>query len=406
MIDQCVILVGGLGSRLGALTRQMPKPLLPVGNAPFLDVIVNEAIRRGFRKLLLLAGFQSEMMLDYANALRSKLPAGHSVTVSIEPEPLGTGGAMAHALKLLDRRFLLLNGDTWFDFNWLDLALLADDGASSVAARRVDIADRYDSLTLHDDMVKAIIPRNENKAGNIFINGGVYCLNKDIFEDFSHNFSLEEDVLPRLVERSQLRSRVYDGFFIDIGITDTYRAAQNQIPAQQRRPALFLDRDGVLNHDDGHVGTLDRFRWIPGAIEAVRDANNRGDYVFVVTNQAGIARGYYSETDVHILHKWIANEMRSMGAHIDDWRYCAHHPDAVLEEYRAAHPWRKPLPGMMEDLMEHWPIDKANSIMVGDKETDMAAAAAAGLHAAHFTRGNLSTFIRDILSARGSVPPA
>jgi D,D-heptose 1,7-bisphosphate phosphatase len=395
MIDQCAILLGGLGTRLGALTRETPKPLLPAGDAPFLDVIVREATRRGFRKLLLLAGFRSEVVTNYAEQLQARLPEGHSVTVSIEPEPLGTGGALVNALPLLDDRFLLLNGDTWFDFNWLDLALLADDDHSSIAARRVPVADRYESLALNGETVEAIIPRGEATTEQCLINGGVYCLNKSDLAGFPHKFSLEQDLLPALVAQGKLRARAYNGFFLDIGIPETYEEAQTSIPAQQRRPALFLDRDGVLNHDDNYVGTVERFRWNDGAKQAIRLANDLGHYVFVVTNQAGVARGHYTEADVHLLHRWIGDELRAVGAHVDDWRYCPYHPEGTLEQYRVLHPWRKPSPGMIEDLMAHWPVDKAASLMIGDQPTDMEAADRAGLRSAHFTEGNLLHFVEE-----------
>src|SRR5688500_7576427 len=97
MIEQCVILLGGLGTRLGELAREVPKPLLPVGGRPFVDVLVGEALRRGLRDILLLAGHRSEVVQSYATQLSSRLPEGCRVSVSIEPEPLGTGGALAHA---------------------------------------------------------------------------------------------------------------------------------------------------------------------------------------------------------------------------------------------------------------------------------------------------------------------
>ncbi|MFW8695783.1 HAD-IIIA family hydrolase, partial [Mesorhizobium japonicum] len=91
---------------------------------------------------------------------------------------------------------------------------------------------------------------------------------------------------------------------------------QVEIPARQRRPALFLDRDGVINHDDGYVGTRDRFRWTPGARDAIRYANEAGYFVFVVTKQAGIARGYYTTEDVVALFDWMKTELRQAGGHI------------------------------------------------------------------------------------------
>lgn len=398
---QCVILVGGLGTRLGAITVNTPKPLLPVDGSPFVDVLVDEALRRGFRDFVLLAGHKAAVVGDYASSLKSRLPADCDVRVSVEPEPLGTGGAVLHAAEMLQDRFLLLNGDTWFDFNWLDLFAVAGQ-CSAVAARQVADASRHETLIIADDhRVTAIEQRVANGRAGL-VNGGIYVLRKQDLAGFEGSFSIESDVLPRLIDGSGLHGRQYDGFFIDIGIPETFEAAQTEIPAQRRRPAVFFDRDGVLNHDDDYVGSVDRFRWIDGAPEAIRLANDLGYYVFVVTNQAGVARGYYDEGAVQSLHLWMADELRERGAYVDDWRYCPYHPEASVDRYRSVHAWRKPSPGMIVDLLQQWPVDVERSLLVGDKESDCEAARAAGVEPIFFEGGNLRDVLASQLKAAGS----
>jgi D-glycero-D-manno-heptose 1,7-bisphosphate phosphatase len=320
--------------------------------------------------------------------------------LSIEPEPLGTGGALRNATDQLKQHFLLLNGDTWFDFNWLDLLRVAGPH-SAVAARRVANADRYERLRVSpDERVVGIEPRVAGSGGGL-VNGGAYVLRKSDLASFPDRFSVESDLLPSLIARSRLRGREYDGFFLDIGVPDTFEAAQREVPARRCRPAVFFDRDGVLNHDDNYVGSIDRFRWIEGAKDAVRLANELGYYVFVVTNQAGVARGHYEETDVQSLHRWMANELRLEGAAIDDWRFCPYHPDGSVERYRSTHPWRKPEPGMILDLLDSWPVDRKRSLLVGDKESDCAAALSAGIRPAFFTGGNLRDFVAQHLEPVG-----
>lgn len=400
LTEQCVILLGGMGTRLGELTKNTPKPLLGVADEPFVGVLIAEAVRRGFRDIVLLAGFRADLVENFVADLRKRLPRGTRIRVSVEPEPLGTGGAVAHAREMLADAFLLMNGDTWFDFNWLEL-LLVDPDRSAVAVRRVSDAGRHETLAISKDgLVEAIRPRVPN-SGQGLINGGVYVLHKRDFQRFGRHFSIEADLFPKLSLERSLRAAEYEGFFLDIGVPQTFAAAQSLIPAQRRRPALFLDRDGVLNHDDDYVGHPDRFRWIEGAKAAVRLANDRGYYVFVVTNQAGVARGFYDEGAVQALHRWVNQELRLKGAQIDDWRYCPFHVDAATERYRRVeHPWRKPQPGMLLDLIKHWPVDVENSVMVGDQESDCSAARSAGVRPLLFKGGNLLNFVAEHLPPR------
>jgi len=163
------------------------------------------------------------------------------------------------------------------------------------------------------------------------------------------------------------------------------------------RPAVFMDRDGTLNEDLGYVHRSADFRWFPGAVAAVRRLNEAGYYVFVVTNQAGVARGLFDEAAVRGLHGWMNEELRAAGAHIDDLRYCPHHPEASVASYRVACACRKPAPGMILDLMKIWPVLAERSVMIGDKDIDAAAGRAAGIAAEMVAPGALASFVERLL---------
>lgn len=153
------------------------------------------------------------------------------------------------------------------------------------------------------------------------------------------------------------------------------------------RPAAFFDRDGVLNKDTGYPHRPDQIVWLPGVVPAICHLNDAGYLVFVVTNQAGVAHGYYNEDAVRSLHAWMDQQLQHQGARVDDWRYCPHHPHALVGPYRQACECRKPRPGMILDLARSWPIDMQRSFLIGDRATDIEAAHAAGLPG-HLTDGD------------------
>ncbi len=171
------------------------------------------------------------------------------------------------------------------------------------------------------------------------------------------------------------------------------------------KPAVFFDRDGVLNVDRRYVHRPEDFEWVAGAREAVRRFNEAGWLVFVVTNQSGVARGYYGEGEVRALHDWMSGELALIGARVDEFAYCPHHPQAPVERYRLACDCRKPAPGMLLELMRRWPIDAARSLLIGDNPHDVEAARAAGVEGLLFQGGDLLAFIEAEVAALG-VPPA
>jgi D-glycero-D-manno-heptose 1,7-bisphosphate phosphatase len=180
------------------------------------------------------------------------------------------------------------------------------------------------------------------------------------------------------------------------------RAVPDISPAPRLRPALFLDRDGVLNEDQGYVYRWEDFRWIPGARETVAAFNRAGWLVIVVTNQSGVGRGYYSEDDVRALHARMSEDLARCDARIDAFYHAPQHPEAPLDAYRHPDPPdRKPNPGMILRALSEWPIDKAASLLVGDKPSDLEAALRAGVRGVLFEGGDLAEFLR----AEALLPP-
>jgi HAD superfamily hydrolase (TIGR01662 family) len=379
---QCAVLVGGMGTRLGSLTAETPKPLLDCGDRPFLAWVLRELSRFGIDDFILLAGHFSDQVAAFAAGVAHYLPKPANVKLAREPTPAGTGGALWHARDLFDERFLVVNGDSWCDTNlarFMAGAVSPPHNLGHVLLTQMTDASRYGVVQLVGQQIVAFHERPPARTPGM-INGGIYLLHKDALDYVEPVCSLEGDVLPQLARKGLLTGQAVEGYFIDIGIPDDYARAKIELPKRLHRPAVFFDRDGVLNKDLGWVGSAERFHWIEGAKDAVRAITDAGFHAFIVTNQAGIARGHYTEQD--------------------DLRYCPIHPEAVVLPYRGISNQRKPEPGMIIDLAQRWEVDTNRSFLVGDKNTDLQAAARANIPGYLFSGGNLHTFVMRLVADR------
>ena len=400
-LRQCVILAGGMGTRLGARTTTVPKPILPVGDRPFLAWLLRELQRYGFTEALLLCGHLGQALQSGMDGITARLPKPMRIVFSHEATPLGTAGALVNARALLDDRFLLCNGDSLTDGSLAPLLAQAAADRPEVLGRLLlhDVPDvaRYGTIATEGDEITAFRPAGE-AAGPGAISAGIGVFMRGIVDHLPPAGSLEHDVLPGLAASGRLRATSGTGMFIDIGTPPDLRRAQTQIPSRLRRPALVLDRDGVINVDHGYVGDIGRFEFTPSARAAVALAGAAGWHVFIASNQSGIARGLYTEAAVARLHAWLQDRMLAAGGTIDDIRICPTHPDATVAAYARASDWRKPGPGMLLDLVRAWELDPARCIMVGDQQTDMAAAAAAGMRGHLFPGGDLAAFVSPLVA--------
>lgn len=395
MPRQAVILCGGLGTRLGELTRTTPKPLLPVGEQPFLRILIQEIARSGIRDFLLLAGHLSDQIESFATETQSFLGSGYSINVAVEEGRAGTGGGLFQARDQIAEVFFLFNGDSYFSCHLHELSKrLGQDPELDgvVALRHVEDSGRFGSVEYCDGNISHFSEKQPH-GGPGLINAGVYLFRRRTLDRMSSPCSLEQDILPSLATMGRLGGVASESYFIDIGLPETYEESQRGLLAARRRRAVFFDRDGVVNIDRGHVGQVERFEFMPGAIEAIRRVNEAGYYAFVVTNQAGIAKGKYSLADYWLLRDQIRAALSCAGVQIDDERFCPFHPDGVEEEWRAHSDWRKPDDGMLRDLFQSWPVERAGSFLIGDHLTDIAAAEKSGIPGFLFTGGNLDQFL-------------
>ncbi|WDZ80915.1 HAD-IIIA family hydrolase (plasmid) [Ensifer adhaerens] len=396
---QLVVLVGGRGTRLGEATKITPKPLLEINEGrAFLDYFLENAVRQGFVDILLLAGYLGEQVYE---RYHGKIIGAARITVLIEPEAMGTGGAFRFAYDHLQPTFMAANGDTLFDINMraVDHRVHVDATTEGVLAlRHVADSSRYGQVSLDAEggVVRFAEKHVATKPVAGLINGGIYSLRKTAIDRLPEGASsIESDLFPLLAEEGKLGGVVSTGYFLDIGLPDTLQMARRELP-ERRRKVLFLDRDGVLNIDKGYLYRIEDFEWVEGAISLIRRANDIGRAVIVITNQAGVARGLYTEADVHVLHRYMQECLYENGAFVDAFYYCPYHKDASIDRYwHADHPDRKPNPGMIIKAISDHDLDIDQAVMIGDQLTDVAAAEAAGIMGLLYTGGNLNTLKLD-----------
>ena len=378
-VHQALILVGGRGTRLGALTGDTPKPMLEVGGRPFLTTVIQELARQGISEVILLAGYLGEQI---AHQYHGRQFGECLCRVLIEPEPLGTGGALRLARDLVQERFLVLNGDSFLRFSLFDLERRqARSGcAHALVGLTVEDTSRYGALDFDGDLLVNIAEKGRSGPG--YINCGVYLFDRSVFDHVAASGpqSMERDILPRLMRERRVVGFNVESYFVDIGVVASLEEARAKLTPYRPKGDVFFDRDGVLNVDSGYVHRWEDFEWLPGAQEAVAAVVRSGRRAFVVTNQAGIGRGYYPTDDMLRLHYQMNRALRAEGGWIAEFFHSPHHAEAEKPFFRSQdHPTRKPNAGMLYAAARRWDVDLKASALFGDRDTDVQAAEAAGL---------------------------
>jgi D-glycero-D-manno-heptose 1,7-bisphosphate phosphatase len=393
---QCAILVGGLGTRLGALTADTPKPLLDCGGRPFLAWIMRELVRFGIEEFVLLAGFKSEHIETFRTTIAAALPRPVRVEVSVEPVPAGTGGAIFHARARLDESFLLVNGDSWFDVN---LGRFLAEGAAKansvghILLRRVEDASRYGMVDMADGRIREFRDRADGAMPGLS-NAGIYLFTRRFIDYLSPRCSLERDILPRLAPQRLISGQVMDGYFIDIGIPADYARAGNELPRHLLRPAVVfackdeardLSRDGKA-HGSRRLG--------PGFREAVQWVNDRGWHAFAAAREHDPTGMWDAEGEVVGSGSFVCDHLRAVGGVIDDWCVCIDPANSGHEATGRPLGFRaRTIAAMLGD----WQVDRAASMFISDREADLDVARRIGI-GAHFHDGRrpIGALVADI----------
>jgi D-glycero-alpha-D-manno-heptose 1-phosphate guanylyltransferase len=386
-IKECIILAGGLGTRLRDAVPDLPKCMAPVAGRPFLFYVINYLRSQGIEKFIFSLGYKHELIEEY---LQSKFSTLTYQTV-IESEPLGTGGAIQLAVsKATEKNIAIANGDTLFKVNLTDAGNFHfnKNADCTLLLKPMQNFDRYGVVeTTADHSVKNFKEKQFYTEGTI--NGGLYILNVDKFlqEAFPEKFSFEKDYLENSLSLAKdnerrIYAQVQNEYFIDIGIPEDYNRVQNELAPPPLNLAtidktwtLFLDRDGVINEDKvgSYIFNPREFHFMQGAPEFFHKLTATFGHIIVVTNQRGVGRGLMTEDDLTAIHTKMTTAIQAAGGRIDGVYFA---PAIINND-----PFRKPNPGMAFRAKADFPaIDLSKSIMVGNKHSDMLFGKNAGMY--------------------------
>lgn len=372
---ECVILAGGMGTRLRSVVSDLPKCMAPVAGKPFLHYIVETLGALGFDHIILSLGYKHECIEQWVSGLDTHV----RIDCVVENEPLGTGGGVRYAFsKAREESVFVLNGDTFFDVDFREMAAMHNAGraVATVALKPMRDFERYGEVELSEDGCRISAFREKRPCEAGLINGGIYLIRRSALEKMPQKFSMEKDFFEKEVGGGRIAGYVSDGYFIDIGIPEDYAKAQEDFAAgaYKRYDTLFLDRDGVINVQivGDYVRNPQQLQLIPQTLEALALLSPLFARIIVVTNQRGVTKGLMTLQDLEDVHRAMVRGVEAAGGRIDRIYFST--------GMDGSDPCRKPNIGMFLQAKADCPgIDLSRSFMVGDQPSDMEFAERAGL---------------------------
>ncbi|MCX6939021.1 MAG: HAD-IIIA family hydrolase [Verrucomicrobia bacterium] len=398
-IQQAVILCGGRGTRLGALAKAVPKPMLPVGGRPVLEQIIEVLAAAGVRRFLLAAGYQGEVIAEYFSGRRA---GGLLIETHIETAALGTAGAVRALAGRLDEQFVLAYGDVFLDFD--ARALLAaherERPLATLLARASDHPWDSDLLVADEEgrVSEFVHGREPGRRYANLANAAAQVLAREVLDFVPEGRAVDfgAEVYPKVVAAGKA-VRVHElepeGFVKDMGTPERLAAVEAYLEERAAAAAaraapgpvrtVLLDRDGVLTPDLGPGARAADLSLLPGVGEALARLRRRGLRCVVVTNQPGVARGLITEVEVEAAHERLRALAVAAGGEIAAIFHCPHHPETQhgegVAELRRGCRCRKPAPGLIFRAWREAGVELAGAVMVGDREVDVRAGRAAGV---------------------------
>lgn len=385
---QLVIIAGGKGTRLGL--KDIPKPMVQIAGKPLLEHQIELAKRYGIKEIFILSGHLSHVIEEYFGNGENFGVKIHHV---IEPYPLGTAGSVKLLEGKIKDRFMVFYGDVVMDFD-VQSFIDFDKSYDSIGTTLVHPNDHpYDSDLLEVDENNKVInflpkPHKENQYYQNLVNAAVYVFSPNIFDYIEEGVSQDfgKNIFPKVVESGEtLMAYSTPEYIKDMGTADRFEKVCDdfvggkvaRLNKKNPRPAIFLDRDGVINKDMDTKPLAKDFELLDGVAQAIQTIN-KSDYLsVVVTNQPMIAKGFVTFDEVYLTHKKLETLLGEKRAYLSKIYFCPHHPQKGFEgeipELKIDCQCRKPKSGMLLQAQKDLNIDLENSWMIGDKESDMIA---------------------------------
>ncbi len=370
MID-VAILVGGKGSRLNKITKKTPKPLIKIDKKKFLDHLLIKLARYKFKNIYLLCSYKKNLFYKFYNNKRIH----KSIIKCIdEGKPKGTGGALYKIKNKISRKFIVLNGDTFFNINYQNLINTNLKNYYTCIAIVKTKSFKYNKKVTNLKISKSGALNFSKRKTNL-MNGGIYLFNKKIFRFIKKgNLSLENDIFNQIINKKKAMGIIFKEKFIDIG-TPKKLSFIKKNSNYLKNKAVFLDRDGVINKELGYILSYKKFKFLKGVKKAIKYINNKNYLVIVITNQAAVGKSLLNEKKLLNIHKKMEHSLWNFNrSYIDDIFYSPYYKNSNIKRFRKNKYDRKPNPGMIFKAIKKWNIDKNNSFFIGDKISDKLAA--------------------------------
>lgn len=388
-LKKAVILAGGKGTRMGELTRELPKPMLPLNGQPLLAYHIEWLRRNHFEEVWITVNHLGDVIKDFFG---DGAAFGINIRYFHEDRPLGTVGGVKALENELTDDFLVLYGDTVFDLDFERLLRFHRE-KQAIGTLVVHPNDHpYDSDLLDADeegLITGFFPK-PHQAGGYYknlVNAAMYIFTPGVFawlkKDTAADFG--KDIFPKMAGKTRLFAYNTPEYIKDMGTPGRLEAVTRDLLSgkiarrslQHRQKAIFIDRDGVINPDKGLICHHEDFELFPQTAEAVKKINQSDFLAIVVTNQPGIAKGFYDFEGLAMIHKKMDTLLGNQGAKIDALYFCPHHPEKGFPgerpEFKIVCECRKPGSGMLLSAAEAFNIDLGQSYIIGDHERDIIA---------------------------------